>query len=123
MRQSWERYGKSSKQYFLSKYKTILFKIRFSKDILHHTARQTAQKGRGLRLFPASASGFSKYSGKGLRQGTQPPDIRHRGSNRAFRDVLSRNCCFLNGISRKSLFPTQVNCRKPLPFCAFCPPK
>ena len=73
-------------------------------------------KGQGLRLFPASSSGFSKYSDKGNVKRRNRPIFAIVAQTGLSGTSCPEIAVFLNGISRKSHFPTQVNCRKPCPF-------
>ncbi len=69
---------------------------------------------RCFRGFPASSNGFSKYSDKKLWYRTQPPDIRHPGSNRAFRNIPVPKLLFYGWNTKKMLFDCTGNPRKHL---------
>ncbi len=69
----------------------------------------------------ASGNGFSKYSGETASAGRNRPRFAIQAHCGLLVTSVSPNCCLLNGILRKSHFPSQSNrnpwaaCPVPLP--------
>ena len=68
-----------------------------------------ADSGKGMEWFfvPASGNGFSKYSGKRVSIVRNRARFAIRAHCALLVTSVSPNCCLLNGILRKSHFPSQ----------------
>ena len=79
------------------------------------------EEGGTWFFVPASGNRFSKYSGKMVPAGRNRPRFAIRAHCGLLVTSVSPNCCLLNGILRKSHFPSQSNrnpwaaCLVPLP--------
>ena len=65
------------------------------------------EEGGTWFFVPASGNRFSKYSGKMVPAGSNRPRFAIRAHCGLLVTSVSPNCCFLDGILRKSHFPTQ----------------
>ena len=71
--------------------------------------KESGRGGAGGTWFfvQASGNGFSKYSGKMVPAGRNRPRFTIRAHCGLLVTSVSPNCCFLDGILRKSHFPAQ----------------
>ena len=65
------------------------------------------EAGGAWFFVQASGNGFSKYSGKMVPAGRNRPRFAIRAHCGLLVTSVSPNCCFLDGILRKSHFPAQ----------------
>ena len=86
------------------------------------------EAGLAYFLVLAAGNGFSKYSGKMVSAGRNRPRFAIRAHCGLLVTSVSPNCCFLNGILRKSHFPAQSSCEnmpaqpsRPAASCPFFP--
>ncbi len=86
------------------------------------------EAGLAYFLVLAAGNGFSKYSGKMVSAGRNRPRFAIRAHCGLLVTSVSPNCCFLNGILRKSHFPAQSSCEnmpaqppRPTASCPFFP--
>ncbi len=91
---------------------------------------ERGQAGAGGKWFSVlvPGHGFSKYSGKVVSAGRNRPRFAIRAHCGLLVTSVSPNCCFLNGILRKSHFPAQSSCEnmpaqpsRPAASCPFFP--
>ena len=86
------------------------------------------EAGLAYFLVLAAGNGFSKYPGKMVSAGRNRPRFAIRAHCGLLVTSVSPNCCFLNGILRKSHFPAQSSCEnmpaqppRPTASCPFFP--
>ena len=99
-------YVTNSKPVSLSKWgnRPIIIMIRMSKGTLYELREQIAQK---ILSCLAASKGFSKYSRVSCDTERNCPLFAILAHYGLFGTSMSRNCCFVYGILRKSQSPTQ----------------